>query len=69
MEPATLRFKRRVRRVKRLTRQTLGALAGSQRAATIQRFNAEPKSNDVSALSGQLVPKGVFAVFGDARSL
>jgi hypothetical protein len=67
MEPATLRFKRRFCTVKRMTRQTLEALAGSQRAATIQRFYAEDKSNQQLALSGQSVPQGVFVVSGEWR--
>jgi hypothetical protein len=68
MEPAILWFERRIRRVKRLTkRQTLECLAaGSQRAATIQRFDLNSKQQrDHYALSGHPCPQGVFAVFGD----
>jgi hypothetical protein len=67
MEPATLWFERRVRRVqtcdKRQTLETPGQ--GNQRAATIQRFLNNSFATIVSALSGQAVPQGDFAVSGE----
>jgi hypothetical protein len=67
MEPAILWFERRIRRVKRLTkRQTLECLAaGSQRAATIQRFDLQLEHRDQFALFGHPRPQGVFGVFSD----
>ncbi len=64
MEPAILWFERRVRRVQTCDkRQTLG-LGQAQRAAIIHRFSNHLDTNILSALSGQAVPQGAFAVFG-----
>ena len=64
-EPAILWFERRIHRVKRLTkRQTLEALRrGSQRAATIQRFDLHFEQRDQFALFGHPRPQGAFGVF------
>jgi hypothetical protein len=65
MEPAILWFERRARGVQTCDkRQTLG-LGQVQRAAIIHRFSNESSTNNVSALSGQAVPQGAFAVFGE----
>jgi hypothetical protein len=68
MEPATLWFERRVRRVqtcdKRQTLETPGL--GNQRAATIQRFCNDHITYSICALSGQAFRQGAFAVFGEA---
>ncbi len=64
MEPATLWFERRVRRVKRATSgKLLGPTARSQRAATIQHLS-NPATTTMHALSGDL-PQGAFVVFGE----
>ncbi len=72
MEPATLWFERRVRKVKRVTSgKLLEPWPGFQRAATIQRFCCKCLEHIVSApigfradaLSGQAVPQGAFVVF------
>jgi hypothetical protein len=69
MEPATLWFERRVRRVQTCDkRQTLSprpGMRGNQRAATIHRFCINSLTNSVCALSGQAVPQGAFAVLGE----
>jgi hypothetical protein len=71
MEPATLWFERRARKVKRVTSgKLLGPWPGFQRAATIHRFCSEYLEHNVSALvvfsvdalSGQGVPQGAFVV-------
>jgi hypothetical protein len=65
MEPAILWFERRARRVQTCDkRQTLES-GQTQRAAIIHRFSMNSSSNIVSALSGQAVPQGAFAVFGE----
>jgi len=65
MEPAILWFERRARGVQTCDkRQTLGP-GQAQRAAIIQRFSKHLSTNIVSALSGQAVPQGAFAVFGE----
>jgi hypothetical protein len=70
MEPATLWFERRARKVKRVTSgKLLEPWPGFQRAATIHRCS-EFLENTVSALvvfsadalSGQCVPQGAFVV-------
>ncbi len=67
MEPATLWFERRARRVqtcdKRQTLETSGL--GNQRAATIQRFCNDYITISVCALSGQAFRQGAFAVSGE----
>jgi hypothetical protein len=65
MEPATLWFERRARRVQTCDkRQTLES-GQTQRAATIQRYSNNPLTHIVLALSGQAVPQGAFAVFSE----
>jgi hypothetical protein len=65
MEPATLWFERRARRVQTCDkRQTLES-GQAQRAATIQRFSNNSLPNTILALSGQAVPQGAFAVSGE----
>jgi len=68
MEPATLRFERRIRRVKRATSGNLLGLrlgrTGTQRAATIHSKCINPALRNAFALSGHTAPQGVFAVFG-----
>jgi hypothetical protein len=67
MEPATLWFERRVRKVQTCDkRQTLSPshMSGNQRAAIIHRFCINLLTNSVCALSGQTVPQGAFAASG-----
>jgi hypothetical protein len=66
MEPATLRFERRVCKVKRVTSgKLLGPWPGSQRAATIHSSFDNLGRQNASALFGHFVPQGAFAVSGD----
>jgi hypothetical protein len=66
MEPATLWFERRVRRVQTCDKRQTLEPGQAQRAATIQRFSNNPLPTNVCALSGQAVPQGAFAVSGEA---
>jgi hypothetical protein len=69
MEPATLWFERRVRRVQtcdqRQTVEFRPDQPGHQRAATIPRFGFKTLTNSVCALSGQAVPQGAFVASGE----
>jgi hypothetical protein len=69
MEPATLRSERRDSGVKREeTAATWVLLGENSKAADIQRFSIFGKDNSgISALSGQWVPQGVFAVSGEIQ--
>ncbi len=63
MEPATLWFERRARRVTRVTSGILLGLGRVQRAATI---HSSSDNFTCFALSGQQFPQGVFAVSGES---
>jgi hypothetical protein len=65
MEPAILWFERRVRRVQTCDKRQTLELGQAQRAAIIQRFSKNSSTNIVSALSGQAVPRGAFAIFSE----
>jgi hypothetical protein len=65
MEPATLWFERRARRVQTCDKRQTLEPGQAQRAATIQRFSNNSLTSTILALSGQAVPQGAFAVSGE----
>jgi len=67
MEPATLWFERRARRVQTCDkRQTFSPVwCGESKGGDYPPFCINSLTNSVCALSGQIVPQGAFAVSGE----